>query len=208
MERVPTAVISDVLDEMGLDNQIIPFPFQTNIPYPHVMGSAVTLHVREIQEGEDFKQVYKGLEVFRYVTPGSIVIVATDYPKLAYWGELNTRLAMRAGAIGTVVSGYTRDNESTKELGYPVFSTGMLAKDVKGRCIVDYVNEPVTISGVLICPDDLIVADCDGVIAVPKSVKETVLERSLNVLKNEQNIIQAVNDGTSVEELTKLFGFF
>lgn len=201
------ALFSDIMDEMGL-KQVLHVPFGSNFLDASIAGNVVTLHVRKIKDGDDPKQIYRGLEIFQHIKPKDVVFVSTECPEFAYWGELNTRLAIRAGAIGTIVAGMTRDSFHTKQIGYAVFSLGSFAQDVKGRGVVDQVNTPVDYCGVMICPGDFVIADVDGVVVIPKDKKEEVFKRAEEMLKIESGISTAIGNNIPIKEILDQFGFF
>jgi regulator of RNase E activity RraA len=202
-----TALISDVLDELGLEG-MLSHHFQPNFFEAKLFGRAKTIKVEKIKDGEDPEGIYKGLDIFDTIEKGDVIIVSNEVKDLAYWGELNSNLAIRAGAVGSIVDSVTRDNFYTRKLGYPVFAKGRYAKDIKSRGIIKELNVPVEVDGILIRPGDLIFADIDGVIVIPQEYAEKVINKALEVAENEKDIIANVSKGVPAKELVKKHGFF
>lgn len=202
-----TAAVSDTLDEFNISG-MLSSKFQPNFLDAKICGRVKTIKVEKISEGESETGIYKGLEIFNTISRGDVIVVSNELKDLAYWGELNSNLAIRAGASGTVVDGVTRDNYYTKKLGYPVFAKGRYAKDIKSRGIIKYLNVPVKIDGILINPGDIIFADIDGVVVIPQNAEEKIISRVLEVVENEKGILTDVAKGISTKELVKKHGFF
>jgi len=202
-----TAILSDVLDECGIDG-MLSNTFTPNFFEAKLCGYAVTLPITAMEKSDDVDGIYKGLEIFEYVNPGNVIIVANPFNEFAYWGELNTSLALRAGATGTVVSSVTRDNRKTVDMCYPVFSKGRYAKDIKTRGTVREVNVPVKVDDILINPGDLVFADIDGVIVIRRDMEDKVLKRALFILENEINIISNIAKDVPAKDLVKKHGYF
>ncbi len=117
------------------------------------------------------------LELIDSLQPGDAVIHSTDYAgKNAPWGELMSTIAKYHGAVGTVCDSQVRDCVRIIEMGFPVYYAGIRPLDSKGRgAVMDY-DVPVSCGDVLVHPGDLVFADFDGVVVIPKNVEKDVLQ--------------------------------
>jgi len=112
--------------------------------------------------------------------PGEVLVVnVQDGFEHGYWGEILTVAAMARGLAGLVISGGVRDSQQLIGLGWPVFServciTGTV-KDPQG---LGSLGEPITIGGIAIARGDLVVGDADGVVVIPASRIDEVVEAS------------------------------
>jgi 4-hydroxy-4-methyl-2-oxoglutarate aldolase len=99
-------------------------------------------------------------------SPGSVLVVDALGHLAGYWGEVLTRAAAHRGIAGVVVDGGIRDVAAIEDLGFPAFARGVgmrgTAKRPEGA-----VGAPVYLGGVRVEQGSWIVADRDGVVAVP-----------------------------------------
>jgi regulator of RNase E activity RraA len=121
----------------------------------------------------------KEIEALDSVLADEVVVVSTGHSiRNAPWGELLSTAAKARGARGAVIDGLVRDARKIEQLGFPVFATGLKPVDSKGRGIVTGYNVPIECGEVGVEPGDLIVADFDGVVCVPRAVVSEVIEKA------------------------------
>ena len=201
-----SAVFSDILNDMGIDSTIA--GLTPNLPGKKILARANTLKIRALEEGEDFQGIYNGLKTYERITPGEVIVVENEVEDRAYFGELNANLAVRAGAVGTIISSVTRDIDEVSRLDYPVFSKGYCSADVKCHGTVDYHQQPICIQGVVIKPGDLIFADRCGVVCIPHAVEKEVLAKALEVREKEGDIIKRVLNNENAMDIYEQVGEF
>ncbi len=197
--HLSSAMISDILSEYGINNSII--GLVTNFNDRKMFGRANTLKIRHLEKGEDFNGIYKGLETYKSVRYGDIIVVENEASNYAYFGELNANLAVRAGALGTIVGGKTRDIKDVTNLEYSVYSTGYCCSDVKYRATVESHNKPVTLQGVRICPSDLIFADVNGIVVIPHNLEKEVMVKAIKIIEKENDVKLNIIKGFSEREI-------
>ena len=115
-----SAIFSDILCDMGVNGTIN--GLKPNLYDRKIFARANTLKIRALKKNEDYHGIYDGLKTYERITPGEVIVVENEVEDRAYFGELNANLAIRSGAVGTIVSGVTRDIEAVNMLGYHVFS--------------------------------------------------------------------------------------
>jgi regulator of RNase E activity RraA len=103
-----------------------------------------------------------------------IVIDAHGVKECGFIGSNNSMGWLAAGARGAVTNGGARDTDELIKQRVPVYSRGVARGIRPGRLELESTNRPVTVGGVFIRPGDVIVADGDGVIAVPRERAEQV----------------------------------
>jgi regulator of RNase E activity RraA len=182
--------------------------FKLNLPQSKVLGRAKTMQIDSCKDDEDFKKIYDSLALYDHVVSNDIVVVANHAPDFAFFGELNANLAIRAGAVGTIIDGVTRDTRDTVGMGFPVFAKGHYCKDTRKRGIVTSRNRTVLIDDISIHKDDLIFGDTDGIVIIPKQHEKAVLAEALKRRKNESSILLAIAEGMETSKLVKEFGLF
>ncbi len=205
--HLSSPLLSDVMDDLGLDGQLV-LGLTPNRSQQKLFGHAKTLKLRAIQNGEDFRAIYKALDSYKTVIPGDVIVVENETPDYAYFGELNANLAIRSGAVGAIIGGKTRDNDAVLNLGFPTFSTGYVCRDVRKRAVTESINCPISLFGVRVCPGDLIFADQEGVVVIPKAHEKAVLDEVFRRINTEKNILLDIANGARVEELVSDHGTF
>jgi len=201
-----SSMLSDILDDFNVSGVI--HGLKPNLPASKILGRAKTLKLRKLRQGEDYTGIYKALDSYKTIIPNDVIVVENEVSEYAYFGELNANLAIRSGATAVIIGGMTRDTKEVRDLGLPVFATGSNCKDIRKRATLDSINKKINISGVCINPGDLIFADNDGVVVIPKKIEEQVLEKAFATLDKEKNILLNINLGKEPDELVDAFGEF
>lgn len=202
-----SAILSDILDDMGISG-VLSKDFQLNVPGQKIFGRAKTMQIDLCPDDDDFTKIYDSLNLYDHVVSNDVVVVANKIPDYAFFGELNANLAVRAGAIGAIIDGVTRDTRETADMGFPVFAKGNYCKDTRKRGIVTSRNKTVVIDGVSVHKDDLIFGDKDGIVVIPKMHEREVIQRALENLKKERLILIDVAQGVATSELVQRYGMF
>lgn len=134
--------------------------------------------------------------------PGDVLVVVCQAELSgAQWGDLATRYALQKGLAGVVVQGCVRDVDQVRALGFPVWSTHIypIHPEKGGH---GFVNAPVVCEGVEVQPGDLIVADGDAVICVPRDDAAQVMEAARAKMRKEDEVTEKVRAGGAVWELS------
>ena len=183
------------LQDVGLVNQEIHALWKDTENFTHrVVGIAVTARYVPTNKREpkmDDKTIgqwYSTLtsEAFMDVlTPGSILVIdAVEDGESRSIGSSNIQSWQKRGMLGLVTSGGLADTDEIIHQKVPVYFR-RLARGIRpGRNELESVNRPVTIGGVLVRPGDVVVADGDGVVVVPRERAEEVANAALPFLDN------------------------
>ena len=134
--------------------------------------------------------------------PGDVLVVVCQAELSgAQWGDLATRYALHKGLAGVVVQGCVRDVDQVRAMGFPVWATHIwpIHPDKSGH---GFVNAPVVCEGVEVRPGDLIVADGDAVICVPRDDAARVVAAAQAKMRKEDETAEKVRAGASIWELS------
>jgi 4-hydroxy-4-methyl-2-oxoglutarate aldolase len=110
------------------------------------------------------------------------------------WGDVACTFAVKKGVAGVVAHGAVRDTDAVRELGFPVWATAISPEHPEkrgpGAC-----NVPVVVDGVLVEPGDIIAADADGVLVIPRRDLKRAVEGAEARAANEVVIRQRIAAG-------------
>lgn len=204
--KLTSSMLSDIMDDLGCDTTIT--TLSLNLRNKKLLGRAKTLKIRELNENEDFRGIYDALDSYKTIVPNDIIIVENECSDFAYFGEMNANLAIRSGAIGAIIGGKTRDTKEVADLDFPVFSTGAKCKDVRKRATLESINKKINLYGVEVYPNDLIFADNDGIVVIPKKYEEEVIQKAFETINKEKNILSDIMNGKSISDILKNNGEF
>lgn len=200
-----TPVVGDILDGMGYYHQILFPEIQPALMEMKIAGRAMPVNMIDVY-GEQSEPFGKLTEALDQLEEGDVYIAHGGNMRCAYWGEILTATAKKRGAAGAVINGYHRDTKMMLEQNFPVFSRGRFAQDSGVRTkVVDY-RCPIEIGAVWINPGDLVIADMDGVLIVPKEIEEEVIEKALTKARAEKKVREEIENGMSSTEAFKKYG--
>ncbi len=200
-----TPVVGDVLDDLGFTHQFLPQPIQPLREEMRLAGRAMPVLMIDVF-GKQKQPFGKLTEALDQLQPGEIYLASGGEMRCAYWGEILTATAKKRGAVGAVINGFHRDTPKVLEQNWPVFSRGRFAQDSGVRTQVADYRCPIEVGGVQIEPGDLVFADLDGVVIVPKHVEAEALEKALTKARGEKLVRKEIEAGMSSTAAFRKYG--
>lgn len=204
-DELYTPVVGDILDGLGRYHQFLPANVRQIEKGMKVIGRAMPVNMIDVY-GEQEKPFGLLTEALDQLKEGDVYICSGGQNRCAYWGELLTATAKVRGAVGAVINGYHRDTPQVLEQNFPVFSLGSYAQDSSVRTKVVSYREPIEVGGVWINDGDLVFADVDGVLIVPKELEEEVITKALEKARGEKTVRKAVEAGMSSTDAYAKYG--
>ncbi len=201
-----SAVVSDALDSLGYRNQCA-----GNGLLPVTVSRTLIGRCRTSLWGdlfhEDPEPYAKELEAVDALRPGDVVIAAAHGSmRSGIWGELLTTAAKNRGCLGAIIDGAVRDISKMRAYEFPVYAIGPCPLDSQHRQRVCDYDVPVEIKGVKISSGDLVIADEDGIVFVPRTVEEEVLRIATKKVQDENLVRDAIRGGMLATEAYAKFG--
>ncbi len=201
LKKLDTASVSDAMDKLGIPCGLL--GIQSINLGNRICGEAFTVHY--VPCGQ-----VKGTvgDFIDDVQPGQVVVIDNSGRNYCtVWGDIMTFTAEKKGIAGTVIDGVCRDVDGIRALNYPIFTKGKYMVTGKERVQVDGVNVPVSVSGVQVCPGDIVMGDDSGVLVIPKDAAEKVAEVAENIEATEQKIINEVRNGSTLKAAREALGY-
>lgn len=204
LERLHTAVVCDVTDEMGLMDNVLSLDIRPVSTKQPVVGTAFTMQRVDIGYTiESFQEHAKVThEALKEISDGDFVVMGVPQEiRAGAWGELLSTTARAGGAVGAVTDGYTRDAPQIMDMEFPVWARGHSPLDAQGRCRVSDYEVPIHVGGLTVEPGDVIMADYMGIIRFPPDIVDDVIDRATERYDDEGSIREELESGRSRDKI-------
>ena len=217
-EGLRVADVSDGMDMVGLpgtglvDPAIHPAWVDSKDLSHQFRGVAVTARYVPTQRpdrpkpGEKFQEweghfynAYSHEAFAKIIKPGTVVVIDDVEEKdIGSIGSYNILNWKSLGAVGVVTDASARDNDEIAIEKVPLYlrKTGRGIRP--GRNELESVNRPVALGGVLVCPGDIVVADADGVVVVPREQAEEVAKYARAIIDNDKGARKQLYEKTGL----------
>jgi 4-hydroxy-4-methyl-2-oxoglutarate aldolase len=170
-------------------------------------GPAVTVLLKKEEHKEGSNAQQGMLDVIDEAPAGSVyVMVLEDGLNYAGIGGLMSTAMKYRGLAGAIVDGGVRDTPQIARLQFPVFSRGVVPSTTVNHYRFAGKNIAVNCAGVEVRPSDIIVADMDGVVVVPREKAAEVLKKAQQLDESEHSMYPFIEKYKSIREAVAKFG--
>lgn len=205
-DKLYAAVVSDVLDALGLHDQAMSARVRPIAPTMRIAGRAHPVLTADIYQrpADPYRLEIEAVDALQ---PGDVMVAATNgSERTCFWGELLSTAAISRDAVGCVIDGHCRDALQIIEMDFPVFCTGFRPVDSSWRStVVDY-DCPVECGNVLVHPGDIVFGDFDGIVVVPRLRLPEVIEAALAKVQGENQSREMLRQGGLLRDVYDRYG--
>lgn len=203
--HVEAASVSDAIEQLLHEKRYMSHRMQSIFPAKFA-GTALTVKLVK-EENHDPNALAGMLKAIDTGGPGSVyVMTVEDGADIAGMGGLMGTAMFSRGFTGAVIDGGVRDLPQLKKIGFPVYSTGAVPSTSVSHYRFGGMNVPVVCDGVKVAPQDIIVADQDGVVVVPREKAPEILVLAQHLDESEHSMYPFIEKFHSIEEAVKQFG--
>ena len=206
LEKLYSAVIMDVMDQMNVRVQCMEPRVKPLIPTMRTWGEAVTIYFETVTDVPE-KPFQLEMEVLDDAKEGQVIVAQCNAFELsAYWGGLLTNAAVGRKVAGSICDGGTRDYNEIVSLNFPTFCIGLTPYDSQGRMDGKERDIPIVCGGIRVCPGDLVFGDVDGVVVVPLEMADEVIARAWEKVQGENTVREVLRAGAGVVKTFEKYG--
>ena len=170
-------------------------------------GPAVTVLMKKEEHTEGAKASQGMLDAIDAAPAGSVYVMKLeDGANFAGIGGLMATAMKARGLAGAVIDASVRDLPQIKKLQFPVYSIGVAPSTSVNHYRFAGVNIPVTVAGALVNGGDIISADDDGVVVIPRARAAEILKKAQELDNTEHTMIPFIEKFRSIKEAVAKFG--
>ncbi|MFK7847677.1 MAG: RraA family protein [Rhodothermales bacterium] len=209
-DQLYVAAVSDILDALDRPGQVMHHRLRPLLPDMRACGfvgrarTAQWIESPHIDEADPY-----GLEIdlMDSLQKDDVVVHSTDHGRSnAPWGELLSTIAKKKGCVGTVCDSQIRDCVRIVDMNFPVYYTGIRALDSMGRGRVVAIDVPIHCGDVTVHAGEIVFADFDGVVVIPRDIEDEVLRLAQEKVGKENQTREALLAGKSLREVWEQYG--
>ena len=185
--KISTTDLSDAMYSSGtLSTSIRPLSLKKGV---RIAGRALTISVPT----GSVAILRVGMQLAR---PGDIIVVnGCGIETTTLVGGNMLRAVLRRGVAGFVADGAIRDLEEVTEDGLPIFARAIAMRHGPNGPDHGEVNVPIACGGTVVNPGDIVVADGDGVVAIPDSELNAVMDRAEGFQRHYESMQSVIAEG-------------
>ena len=203
--HVEAASVSDAEEQVLHAKHYMSHTMQPIFPTKFA-GTALTVLLKK-EENTDPNALAGMLAAIDTGGPGSVYVMKVeDGADIAGMGGLMGTAMFARGFVGAVVDGGVRDLPQLKRIGFPVYSTGSVPSTSVGHYRFGGMGGTLDVGGTSVASNDIIVADQDGVVVVPRARAAEILVKAQALDNSEHSMYPYIEKFHSIVEAVKQFG--
>ena len=203
--HVEAASVSDAEEQLLHEKHYLSHTMRAIFPTKFA-GTALTVLLKK-EENKDPDALSGMLAAIDSGGPGAVYVMKVeDGADIAGMGGLMGTAMHSRGFVGAVVDGGVRDLPQLTRIGFPVYSTGPVPSTSVSHYRFGGQNLPLEVGGAHVEPNDIIVADQDGVVVVPRAKAAEVLIKAQQLDFSEHSMYPVIEKFHSIVEAVKQFG--
>jgi regulator of RNase E activity RraA len=205
-ETLYSAVVCDALDALGYTGQSPRVQISRFAGAGKIVGRAKTTLWADMAHVDPKPYELELIAVDSCKQDEVLIAGAGGSMRSGIWGELLSTAARNRGCVGAIVDGAVRDTAKMNAMGFTCFARGTCIYDSQNRQRVIDLDIPVEIAGVRIEPGDLVFADEDGVVVVPRRIEAEAIQRAWDKVHAENITRDAIKKGMKAIDAWKKYG--
>lgn len=204
--HVEVASVSDAAEQILGRKMYMSHRMQSIFPAKFA-GYAVTVLLKKDEGNKDSNALAGMIAAIDSGAKDSVyVMTVEDGADIAGMGGLMGTTMYSRGYVGAVVDGGIRDIAQLRRIGFPVYALGPVPSTSVGHYKFAGANIPLLCDGVQVQPGDIVAADADGVVVVPRAKAEEILALAQQMDFKEHSMYPFIEKFHSLEEAVRKFG--
>ncbi len=206
-QSLTAAVVSDALDGLGHRRHTPAIPLRPMTVGDRILVGRCRTTLWADMAHSDPKPYELELQAVDACQPDDVLICAANGSnRSGIWGELLSTAARNRGCVGAIVDGMVRDVRQMSKMGFAVWALGTNLLDSLHRQRVIDVDVPVELGGIEFRLGDLVIADVDGVVVVPRELEAEAIRRAWEKVHAENITRDAICGGMLASEAYRTYG--
>lgn len=206
LRHVEVASISDAAEQILGRKMYMSHRMQSVFPAKFA-GYAVTVLLKKDEGNKDPHALGGMMEAIDAGLKDSVyVMTVEDGADIAGMGGLMGTTMYSRGYAGAVIDGGVRDIAQLRRIGFPVYALGPVPSTSVGHYKFAGANIPMVCDGVQVNPGDIVAADADGVVVVPRAKAEEILRLAQEMDFKEHSMYPIIEKFHSLQEAVRRFG--
>jgi len=204
--HVEVASVSDAAEQILGKKMYMSHRMQAIFPTKFA-GYAITVLLKKDEGNKDPNALAGMIAAIDGGAKDSVyVMTVEDGADIAGMGGLMGTTMYSRGYVGAIVDGGVRDVAQLKRIGFPVYALGPVPSTSVGHYKFGGANIPLICDGVQVQPGDIVAADADGVVVVPRARAEEILALAQQMDFKEHSMYPFIEKFKSLQEAVKKFG--